>query len=91
MATRAAAAVRAKAPGASETPLPEPKRKAARVARDDAQPVASHVHELHDLLEAQFVANAPSRSAPRATLVYILIASVSFWIGVALTVSAHFH
>jgi len=64
------------------------RRAAARLASDDSAPVASHVHDLHNLLAQRLEDSAPDKWSPRATAGFMVVVCGGFWAGVALAVHA---
>jgi len=74
----------------SRTPrLVAPTRRAsARLACDDSAPVASHVHDLHNLLAQRLEDSAPDKWSARASASFVVIVCGGFWAGVALAVHA---
>jgi len=61
------------------------RRGAVKLAVDGLAPTPSPVHDLQRRIEESVDANQRPSPMPRATLAYILIATVIAWTGVALS------
>ena len=63
----------------------------AKIAPEHASPVDSPVHGLQDRVSEAFYEDAPSQTAPAATLIYVVMASLGFWFGAAMLLRALIH
>ncbi len=76
-----AASAKALSPEAPSLEAPSPEAWAARLAPDDATPVASHVHDLQDLLARRLEAPTDGKWSGRATVGFVLVVCGGFWAG----------
>lgn len=84
--TRNTASTALKKPSPVRDVASPPSEAIARLASDAAVPVASHVHDLQDLLAHRLEQTAPARWSMRATLGFVALTCGGFWIGVFLAV-----
>jgi hypothetical protein len=57
------------------------KARAAKLAAADATPVASHVHDLQDLIARRLDAPPADKWSARATVGFVLLVCGGFWAG----------
>jgi hypothetical protein len=84
--TRNAASTAIKKRAPATRPAPRPAEAIAKLASDEAVPVASHVHDLQDLLAQRLEPPPSPQWSTRATLSFVVVVCGGFWLGVFLTV-----
>jgi hypothetical protein len=89
--SRNAASSAVRKPLPAKGPAASAKARAARLAPDDAMPVASHVHDLQELLARRLDAPAEGKWSGRATVGFVLLVCGGFWAGVFLAAKMLLH
>jgi len=87
--TRNVASAARKTPPAVAPAAPEratAPKLAPKLATEEAAPVASHVHDLQDLLVRRLEAAPRAGWSPRATAGFVILVCGGFWVGVFLAV-----
>jgi hypothetical protein len=82
--SRNAASAAIRKPLPAKDPAVAGKARAARLASDDAKPVASGAHDLQDLLARRLEAPTVGKWSGRATVGFVLVVCGGFWAGVFL-------
>jgi len=62
-----------------------------QLVSSEAIPVASHVHDLQDLLARRLDAPAPAKWSARATVGFVMLVCGALWAGVFLAIGLLIH
>ena len=89
--TRKMAAAARKGPAPTVEPVIRDAPPGPQLASSEAVPVASHVHDLQDLLARRLDRPEAAKWPARATISFVVVVCATFWVGLFVVVRLLIH